>query len=68
MTSKIGRGGSGVVMAATVLQSEEAIAASRFIIKVFVEARRKTLVSDGANVPSLSDVRGTPPLQDLERP
>ncbi|TCS18074.1 ORF6N domain-containing protein [Caulobacter sp. BK020] len=77
VTSKIGRGGSrhrpyvftehGVVMAATVLQSEEAIAASRFIIKVFVEARRKTLVSDGANVLSLSDVRGTPPLQSEAR-
>src|SRR5437016_24364 len=33
----------GVVMAATVLRSERAIAASRFIINVFVEARRARL-------------------------
>ena len=45
----------GVVMAATVLQSEQAIAASRFIIKVFVEARRKSLapyIRSGASMPS----------------
>jgi len=30
----------GVVMAATVMKSETAIAATRFVIKVFVEARR----------------------------
>lgn len=30
----------GVVMAATVLKSEQAVAASRFIVKVFVDARR----------------------------
>jgi hypothetical protein len=53
----------GVVMAATVLQSERAIAASRFIIKVFVEARRRTLVSDGVNLPSLIDARGLLPLE-----
>ncbi|EJL32534.1 ORF6N domain-containing protein [Caulobacter sp. AP07] len=77
VTSKIGRGGPrhrpyvftehGVVMAATVLQSEQAIAASRFIIKVFVEARRKTLVSDGANLPSLIDARGLLPLESEAR-
>jgi hypothetical protein len=57
----------GVVMAATVLQSEQAIAASRFIIKVFVEARRKSLVSDGANLPSLIDARGLLPLESEAR-
>ena len=59
-TSNAGRGGRrylpyaftehGVVMAATVVKSETAIAATRFVIKVFVEARRKSLVSDGANL------------------
>lgn len=44
------------------LKSDQAIAASRFIIKVFVEARRTTLVSDGANLPSLIDARGLLPL------
>ncbi|MGR4864900.1 ORF6N domain-containing protein [Caulobacter sp. LARHSG274] len=57
----------GVIMAATVLQSERAIAASRFIIKVFVEARRRTLVSDGANLPSLINARGLLPLQSEAR-
>ena len=57
----------GVVMAATVLQSEQAITASRFIIKVFVEARRKSLVSDGANLPSLIDARGLLPLESEAR-
>jgi hypothetical protein len=57
----------GVVMAATVLQSEEAIAASRFIIKVFIETRRKSLVSDGANLPSLIDARGLAPLMNEAR-
>lgn len=77
VTSKIGRGGArhrpyvftehGVVMAATVLQSEAAIAASRFIIKVFVEARRKALVSDGANLPPLIDARGLLSLEGEAR-
>lgn len=57
----------GVVMAATVLKSDQAIAASRFIIKVFVEARRTTLVSDGANLPSLIDARGLLPLGNEAR-
>jgi hypothetical protein len=71
--TKPGRGGRryrpfvftehGVVMAATVVQSDQATSASRFIIKVFVEARRKTLVSDGANLPSLIDARGLLPLE-----
>ena len=73
VTSKMGRGGArhrpyvftehGVVMAATVLQSEQAIAASRFVIRVFVEARRQSLVSDGANLPSLIDAREFLPLE-----
>ena len=76
-TSNVGRGGRryrpyvftehGVVMAATVVKSETAIAASRFIIKVFVEARRKSLVSDGANLPSLIDARGLLPLESEAR-
>jgi len=62
--SNPGRGGAryrphaftehGVVMAATVLKSEQAMAASRFIIKTFVEARRR-LVFDGRNLPALMD-------------
>lgn len=57
----------GVVMAATVVKSETAIAASRFIIRVFVEARRRSLVSDGANLPSLIDARGLLPLESEAR-
>ena len=53
----------GVVMAATVVKSDKAITASRFIIKVFVEARRKFLVSDGANLPSLIDALSLLPLE-----
>lgn len=37
----------GVVMAATLLRSERAANASRFIVKVFVEARRNQLALDG---------------------
>jgi hypothetical protein len=54
-------------MAATVVKSENAVAASRFVIKVFVEARRKTLASDGANLPSLIDARGLLPLEHEAR-
>jgi hypothetical protein len=54
-------------MAATVLKSNQAIAASRFIIKVFVEARRTALVSDGANLPSLIDARGLLSLEGEAR-
>jgi len=76
VTSNIGRGGSryrpyaltehGVVMAATVLKSEQAVAASRFIIKAFVAVRRK-LVSDGRNLPSLIDAREVLPLHTEAR-
>lgn len=46
----------GVVMAATVLKSEEAGAATRFIVKVFVEARKGQLaVRAGRNVPAAID-------------
>lgn len=57
----------GVVMAATVVKSETAIAASRFIIRVFVEARRKTLVANGANPPSLIDARRLSRLESEAR-
>lgn len=57
----------GVVMAATVMKSRHAIAASRFIIKVFVEARRKTLASDGRNLPGLIDARRLLPLESDAR-
>ena len=57
----------GVVMAATVVKSEHAIAASRFIIKVFVEARRKSLASDRRNLPSLIDARRLLPLESDAR-
>lgn len=77
VTSNLGRGGRrhrphaftehGVVMAATVVKSEQAIAASRFIIKVFVEARRKTLASDGRNLPALIDARRLMPLESEAR-
>jgi hypothetical protein len=70
-TSNAGRGGRryrpyvftehGVVMAGTVVKSEQAIAASRFIIKVFVEARR--LAPEGGNLPSLIDARRLAPLE-----
>lgn len=60
----VGRGGRrtlpwvftehGVVMAATVLRSETAIAASRYIVRVFVEARRNQIaVAGGRNTPSI---------------
>jgi hypothetical protein len=76
-TSNVGRGGRrhrpyaftehGVVMAATVIKSEHAIAATRFIIKVFVEARRKSLASDGVNLPGLIDARRLLPLESDAR-
>jgi hypothetical protein len=71
VTSNAGRGGRrhppnaftehGVVMAATVIKSEQAIVASRFIISVFVEARRKA--PDGSNLPGLMDARRLPSLE-----
>ena len=57
----------GVVMAATVVKSEHAIAATRFIIKVFVEARRKSLASHGVNLPGLIDARRLLPLESDAR-
>ncbi|ATC33985.1 hypothetical protein CA606_17530 [Caulobacter vibrioides] len=51
----------GVVMAATVVKSEQAITATRLIIRVFVEARRKAL--DGSNLPGLMDARRLPSLE-----
>ena len=55
----------GVVMAATVVKSEQAIAATRFIIQVFVEARRRA--PDGSNLPSLIDARRLAPLETEAR-
>ncbi len=53
----------GVVMVATVLKSERAITASRFIVKVFVEARRNQLaLSKGQNLPAVIDPRAVLPL------
>lgn len=61
-TSKTGRGGRrytpwvftehGVVMAATVLDSDRAVAASKFIVDVFVELKRRhDMSTDGMLVP-----------------
>ncbi len=55
----------GVVMAATVMKSERAIAATRFIVAVFVEARRKA--PEGSNLPSLFDPRRLTPLESEAR-
>ncbi len=53
----------GVVMAATVLRSDEAAAATRFIVKVFVAARKSQLaVKKGQNSPALVDPRAVLPL------
>ena len=65
-TSKSGRGGRrkppimftehGVVMAATVLKSDQAIAATRYIIRVFVEARRNQIaIAGGKNTRPVID-------------
>lgn len=46
----------GVVIAATVLKSPQAAAATRYIVKIFVEARRNQIeVAGGRNTPSLID-------------
>lgn len=74
-TSSTGRGGRryrpyaftehGVVMAATVLKSEQAVVATRFIIKVFVEARRRApTVGD---LPGLIYARQPAPLETEAR-
>ncbi len=75
VTSNVGRGGRrslpyaftehGVVMAATVVKSDRAIAATRFIIEVFVEARRRA--PDGSNLPGLLDTRRLAPLETQAR-
>jgi hypothetical protein len=53
----------GIVMAATVLRSERAIAASRFIISIFVEARRHSFAeSQASNLPRLVNARSVLPL------
>lgn len=51
----------GVVMAATVVKSEQAITATRFIIRIFVEARRRA--PDGSNLPGLMDAQRLPSLE-----
>lgn len=61
-TSKTGRGGRryppwafteyGVVMAATVLDSEKAIEASKFVVDVFVEVKRKLTASESKTMVS----------------
>lgn len=71
--SNDGRGGSrhlplaftehGVVMAATLLRSETAMDASRFIVKTFVQARRNlTARQKGANLPAMINPAATVPL------
>ncbi|WP_050601550.1 ORF6N domain-containing protein [Qipengyuania citrea] len=46
----------GVVMAATVVKSPQAIAASRYIVRVFVEARRNQIaLTNGRNTKSVID-------------
>jgi hypothetical protein len=53
----------GVVMAATVLRSERAIAATRFIIAVFVDARRQQpAISPGRNLPAVMEPNAVLPL------
>ena len=71
--SNDGRGGSrhlpygftehGVVMAATLLRSETAIKASRFIVNTFVQARRNFAAKQkGENTPLLINPKATIPL------
>ncbi|WP_341990578.1 ORF6N domain-containing protein [Azorhizobium sp. AG788] len=51
----------GVVMAATVLRSERAVAASRFIIGVFVDVRRQQLaIANGRNLPVSVEPKSLP--------
>ncbi|HVY87376.1 MAG TPA: ORF6N domain-containing protein [Hyphomonadaceae bacterium] len=53
----------GVVMAATVLKSDEAGAATRFIVNVFIEARRNQLAGgSGRNLPAVIDPRSVLPI------
>jgi hypothetical protein len=80
-TSKTGRGGTryapwvftehGVVMAATVLDSERAVEASKLIVDVFVEVKRQLIASRGdslALVPAPGEIvplTGSGPLGKL---
>ena len=53
----------GVVMAATLLRSEVAVNASRFIVKTFVQARRNLAARQkGENIPALVNPGATVPL------
>ena len=53
----------GVVMAATVLKSEEAGAATRFIVSVFIEARKNQLALGARqNLPAIIDPRSVLPI------
>lgn len=55
---------AGVVMAATVLRTERAIVATRFVVRVFVEARRNQLATAaGRNTPAAIDSRAVLPLE-----
>ena len=73
VTSNTGRGGQrhlptaftehGVVMAATVLRSDRAVKASRFIVKTFVQARANLVARQkGENIPATVNPRATVPL------
>jgi hypothetical protein len=75
-TSKVGRGGRryrpwvfteyGVVMAATVLDSEKAIEASKFVVDVFVEVKRKLSATESrAMAPARSPATSLSPLERL---
>lgn len=58
----------GVVMAATVLKSPQAAAASRQIVRVFVEMRRREMVADpGRNLPVAVSVREIVPIDAAAR-
>ncbi len=58
----------GVVMAATILKSPQAAAASRQIVRVFVEVRRRELVAEpGRNLPVTVDAREIVPIDAAAR-
>lgn len=74
-TSKSGRGGRryppwaftehGVVMAATVLDSERAVEASKFVVDVFIEVKRRVTREPGTALVPVQPVAGG--LSPLER-
>ena len=79
-TSNPGRGGRrylpwvftehGVVMVATVLDSEKAVEASKFIVDVFVEVRRRLTVAGGTSlalVPPTDEIAPLPAKGPLDR-